>query len=195
MKKILSYWIATNYKKRKTVADDYLNIIYKMLADKIEPAIILAYAIKMGYTGNIRTMQTYIELFAKNNFNYKLQINWAYKKEYPKDITLIKRQKVLSYILRKDSEETKDDGLEKHIKAIKSRYDIVNVLKNAYYSFYTTLMGNDPNQLETFINDYESSPIKGFIHGIKKDIAPSRMRYLIVKVVDLLKETTTNSNS
>ena len=81
-----------------------------MLADKIEPAIILAYAIKMGYTGNIRTMQTYIELFAKNNFNYKLQINWAYKKEYPKDITLIKRQKVLSYILRKDSEETKDMG-------------------------------------------------------------------------------------
>ncbi|MBB6716904.1 transposase, partial [Clostridium gasigenes] len=162
----------TNYKKRKTVADDYLNIIYKMLADKIEPAIILAYIIKMGYTGNIRTIQTYIELFAKNNFNYKLQINWAYKKEYPKDITLIKRHKVLSYILRKDSEETKGDGLEKHIEAIKKRYDIVNVLKNAYYSFYTTLMGNDPNQLETFINDYESSPIKGFIDGIKKDIAP-----------------------
>ncbi|SDO92346.1 Transposase [Clostridium gasigenes] len=162
----------TNYKKRKTVADDYLNIIYKMLADKIEPAIILAYIIKMGYTGNIRTIQTYIELFAKNNFNYKLQINWAYKKEYPKDITLIKRHKVLRYILRKDSEETKADGLEKHIEAIKKRYDIVNVLKNAYYSFYTTLMGNDPNQLETFINDYESSPIKGFIDGIKKDISP-----------------------
>ena len=162
----------TNYKKRKTVADDYLNIIYKMLADKIEPAIILAYVIKMGYTGNIRTIQTYIELFAKNNFNYKLQINWAYKKEYPKDITLIKRHKVLSYILRKGSEETKRDGLEKHIEVIKKRYDIVNVLKDAYYSFYTTLMGNDPNQLEIFINDYDSSPIKGFIDGIKKDIAP-----------------------
>lgn len=33
-------------------------------------------------------------------------------------------------------------------------------------------MGNDPHQLETFINDYESSPIQGFIDGIKKDIAP-----------------------
>ena len=33
-------------------------------------------------------------------------------------------------------------------------------------------MGNDPEQLETFINDYESSPIQGFIEGIKKDIAP-----------------------
>ena len=162
----------TNYKKRKTVADDYLNIIYKMLGDKIDPAIILAYIIKMGYTGNLKTMQNYIELFAKNNFNYKFQINWAYKKEFPKEITLIKRHQVLSYILRKDSEETKNDGLEKHIDAIKKRYDIVNVLKNAYYAFYTTLMGNDPEQLETFINDYESSLIKGFIDGIKKDIAP-----------------------
>lgn len=161
-----------NYKKRKTVADDYLNIIYKMLGDKIDPAIILAYTIKMGYAGNLKTMQSYIELFSKNNFNYKFHINWAYKKEFPKEITLIKRHQVLSYILRKDSEETKNDELEKHIEAIKKRYDIVNVLKNAYHSFYTTLMGNDPEQLETFINDYESSPIQGFIDGIKKDIAP-----------------------
>ncbi|WP_253197733.1 ISL3 family transposase [Clostridium gasigenes] len=161
-----------NYKKRKTVADDYLNIIYKMLGDKIDPAVILAYTIKMGYAGNIKTMQSYIELFSKNNFNYKFHINWAYKKEFPEEITLIKRHQVLSYILRKDSEEIKINGLEKHIEAIKKRYDIVNVLKNAYYSFYTTLMGNAPAKLETFINDYESSPIKGFIEGIKKDIAP-----------------------
>lgn len=161
-----------NYKKRKTIVDDYLNIIYKMLSDKIDPTIILAYTIKMGYAGNINTIQTYIELFAKNNFNYKLHINWAYKKEYPKDITLIKRHKVLGYILRKSSEETKEDELEKYIEIIKKRYNIVNVLKDAYYSFYTTLMGNNPNQLETFISDYDSSPIKGFIDGIKKDIAP-----------------------
>lgn len=161
-----------NYKKRKTVVDEYLNIIYKMLRDRIDPAIILAYTIKIGYSGNLNTMQKYIQLFARNNFNHKLQINWAYKKEFPKDITLIKRHEVLSYILRKDSEKTKIEGLEKHIEVIKKRYEIVNVVENAYYSFYITLMGNDPNQLETFINDYESSPIKGFIDGIKKDIAP-----------------------
>ena len=117
-----------NYKKRKTVADDYLNILYKMLRDKINPAIILAYTIKRGYKGNIQTMQTYIQLLAKNNFNYKLHINWAYKKEFPKEITLIKRHQVLRYILQKDSEETKIDELEKHIEEIKKRYDIVKVL-------------------------------------------------------------------
>ncbi|MGL4854918.1 MAG: transposase, partial [Lentisphaeria bacterium] len=162
----------TKYKKRKTIADDYLNIIYKMLRDKIDPAMILAYIIKMGYTGNIQTMQNYIQLFAKNNFNYRLQMNWAYKKEFPKEITVIKRHQVLSYILLKASEETKSGTLQNHIEAIKKRYDIVNVLKNAYCSFYTILMGKDPDKLETFINDYEASSIKGFGEGIKKDIAP-----------------------
>ncbi|WP_438651189.1 hypothetical protein [Romboutsia sp.] len=74
-----------------------------MLADKIDTTIILAYTIKMGYTGNVKTMQSYIELFAKNNFNYKFYINWAYKKEYPKDIDLIKRNQVLSYIYSKNN--------------------------------------------------------------------------------------------
>lgn len=53
-------------------------------------------------------------------------------------------------------------------------------------------LGKDPNKLAPFIKEYGESPIKGFVDGIKKDMDPSRMRYPIMQVVDLLKETITN---
>lgn len=162
-----------NYKKRKTVVDDYLNIIYKMLADKIEPAIILAYVIRVGYDGNIKTLENYIQVIAKNNFNRTFHIDWAYKTEYPEEIVVIKRSQLLSSILQKDYWEEKDrDGIEKYIEIIKERYEIIGLLEQAYNSFYKILMGKDSDQLEIFIKEYEESPIKGFVEGIKKDIAP-----------------------
>lgn len=161
-----------NYKKRKTVADDYLNIIYKMLRDHIDPAIILAYVIRMGYDGNLNTMETYIRLFSKNNFNRIFHINWAYKTDYPKEVTVIKRHEILSSILRRDAAEIAVEGLEQYSEIIKKHYKMINLLEGVYNRFYTILMGKDPEQLEIFIKDYESSPIKGFVDGIKKDIAP-----------------------
>ncbi len=143
-----------------------------MLRDKIDPAIILSYVIRMGYNGKLKTMENYIMVLAKNNFNRTFHMNWAYKTDYPKEITVIKRHQILSSILRRECDETAVDGLEKHIEIIKEYYEIINLLEDAYNSFYTILMGKDPNQLELFIKNFESSPIKGFVEGIKKDITP-----------------------
>lgn len=160
------------YKKRKTVADDYLNMIYKMLRDKIEPAAILSYTLKSGYTGNLNTMESYIKLFAKNNFNIKLCINWAYKSEYPKDITVIKRNQILLNITTKDAKKEKNDNIEKYLELIKEKYKVVVTLQKAYDEFHEVIMGKEPSKLEDFIDKYDSSLIEGFIDGIKKDIEP-----------------------
>ena len=79
----------TPYKKRKNLLDNYVNIIYKMLRDKIYPPIIISYVVKSGYDGNIETLQTKIKRIAKNNFNLKLGMNWAYRFAYPKDILIL----------------------------------------------------------------------------------------------------------
>jgi hypothetical protein len=162
----------TSYKKRKTVVDDYLNIIYKMLRDKVEPAAILAYTVKSGYGGNLNTMQKYIKLFAKNNFKLKLPMNWAYKFEYPEDVVVIKRNKILKYITTKNPKVIRDENIEKYLDIIKERYEIVAVLEKVYDEFHKMIMGKEPDQLEDFIKEYETSAIEGFIEGIKKDIAP-----------------------
>ncbi|WP_174888017.1 thioredoxin-disulfide reductase [Cellulosilyticum ruminicola] len=124
-----------NYKKRKTVVDDYLNIIYKMLYDKIDPAVILSYVLRMGYDGNLKTLENYIAVLAKNNFNNSaLHINWAYKTEYPKEITVSKCHQILSSILRKSSGNIDTDGIKEYIEIIKNYYEIVSLLEDAYYS-------------------------------------------------------------
>jgi len=162
----------TSYKKRETVVDGYLNIIYKMLCDKVEPAAILAYTVRSGYGGSLNTMQKYIELLAKNNFKLKLPMNWAYEFEYPKDIIIIKRNEILKYITIKNPKAKRDENTEKHMDIIKEGYEIVAVLEKAYDEFHKMLMGKKPDDLEDFIRRYETSAIKGFIEGIKKDIAP-----------------------
>ncbi|HEY5587053.1 MAG TPA: transposase [Ruminiclostridium sp.] len=162
----------TSYKKRETVVDGYLNIIYRMLCDKVEPAVILAYTVRSGYGGSLNTMQKYIELLAKNNFKLKLPMNWAYKFEYPKDIIIIKRNEILKYITIKNPKVNRDENIGKYMDIIKERYEIVAVLEKAYDEFHKMLMGKEPDDLEDFIRRYETSAIKGFIEGIKKDIAP-----------------------
>jgi transposase len=55
---------------------------------------------------------------------------------------------------------------------IKERYEIVTVLEKAYDEFHKMLMGKERDDLKYFIRRYETSAIKGFIEGNKKDIAP-----------------------
>jgi len=162
----------TSYKKRKTIVDDYLNIIYKMLCDNVEPAVILAYTVRSGYSGSIKTMEKYIELIAKNNFKLKFSINWAYNFDYPEDVIIIKRNEILKYITIKNEKVKRDENIEKYLNIIKERYEIVATLEKSYDEFYKILMKKESENLEDFIKKYEGSAIKGFIEGIKKDIAP-----------------------
>ncbi len=161
-----------SYKKRETVVDGYLNIIYKMLRDKVDPAVILAYTVRSGYAGNLNTMERYIRLLAKNNFKLILPMNWAYKFEYPDDIVAIKRNEILKYITSRNPKVIRDENTGKYLDIIKGRYEIVAVLEKAYDEFHKTLMGKEAGHLEDFIKEYEASAIEGFIEGIKKDIAP-----------------------
>jgi hypothetical protein len=162
----------TNYKKRKTVVDDYLNIIYKMLRDNVDPAVIIAYTIRSGYRGSLNTMHDYIVLLAKNNFKLKLPMNWDLKFVYSKDVVIIKRNELLKYITVKNPRVKRDENIGKYLDIIKNRYEIVAVLEKSYNDFHKILMEKEPDHLEDFIKEYETSAIEGFIEGIKKDIAP-----------------------
>ena len=57
-----------NYKKRKTVMDDYLNIIFKMMQDGHPDDIIYFYLRYSGCDKNQKTVWSYIQTISKNNF-------------------------------------------------------------------------------------------------------------------------------
>ena len=160
------------YKKRKTAEDDYINIIYKMLHDGIEPEIILAYVLKAGYQGSMRTISNYIERMAKNNFSIVFRQGWYSKYEYPSNITVIKRDDILKYITARNTKVKKDKTVALNLGIIKNSYPIIEELEKSYNSFYSIIMGNEKDKLDDFIEEYKNSSIKSFVDGIKKDIAP-----------------------
>lgn len=162
----------TKYKKRKTATDDYINIVYKMLKDKISPKIIFSYCIYKGYVGTHRALGTRIERMIKNNFKVTLSQGWYYEMNYPEDITVIKRNDIIKFITTKNNKIKKNKKIEDNIDILKEKYPVIDELDKIYTFFYDTIMGDEPERLDAFIEKYSESRVKGFVEGIKKDIAP-----------------------
>jgi len=157
------------YKKRKTVTDDYINMIYKMILDGIQPEVIFSYIIKKGYNGSWSALEYRIKTLLKNNFGVVLSMNWYLKLEYPKSVICIARNDILKYIT---SNKKKNKIIESYINQLEEKYPIIKETREIYESFYEILMGDDKDKLDTFITKYKESILKGFIEGIEKDIAP-----------------------
>lgn len=164
----------TDYKKRKTIMDDYINIIYKMMRDGISDDIIYFYVRYKGYNGNLNTLWDYIYCIGKNNFSRKDWENPSWKIEwvYPKDIIVIKRNNLLKYLLTINQKVEKDKTIQENIEIIKKKYPVVEIVEEMFHSFHTIIMGEDPSEIDSFIEKYKDSEISGFCEGIKKDIAP-----------------------
>lgn len=160
----------TKYKKRKTLTDDYINMIYKMEKDGIKPEIIFSYMIRKGYTGTWRSLGSRIERLFKNNFGELLHMNFYLDYDYPPEITILSRNELVRYICMKD--EKKDSKLDEIITVMKETYPILDETEKVYKAFHTALMGDDANKLDDFIKNYKESSLSSFVEGIEKDIAP-----------------------
>lgn len=157
------------YKKRKTVTDDYINMIYKMTLDGIRPEVIFSYVIKKGYLESWKALDNRIVYLLKNNFGVVLSQYWYLKFEYPKNVIIITRNDILKYVT---SNKKKNKIIETYINLLEEKYPIIKEVEEIYDSFYETLMGDDEDKLDTFSSKYQDSILKGFIEGIEKDIAP-----------------------
>jgi hypothetical protein len=162
-----------NYKKRKTIMDDYLNIIYKMMQDGISEDIIYYYIQYKEYNDNLNSLRNYIYLIGKNNFPNRIpNLFYQMKTVYPEDIIVIKRNNLLKYLLTMNPKIEKDKTIHEHIGIIKEKYPTVEKVKEIFHSFHSILMGDNPNKIDEFIENYKESEINSFCEGIKKDITP-----------------------
>ena len=160
------------YKKRKTDMDNYMNIIFKMLSDGHNPALIYSYILHRGYNGSLNSLTDHIRAIALNNFNIRLGRNFQSKEIYPEDVTIIRRSDILKYITMKDKRKMQNSDVAKYYQHILQRYPAVEICSEIWDAFYPVLMGHDPDKLDSFLDTYENSIITPFVNGIKKDIAP-----------------------
>lgn len=163
-----------NYKNRKTKMDNYKNIIYKMLRDNYNLYAIINYIIYKGYEDNINQLKDYIYLIAKNNFpnlnakDYYPQ--YVVEFIYPDDVEVITRSELLKNILTINS-DLKSKNIDKYIEIIEEKYPIVKEIKDIFQEYHSIIMGNDKNEIDKFIEKYETSKISSLCNGLKKDIA------------------------
>lgn len=164
----------TNYKKRVTIMDDYINIIFKMLRDGIGDDGIYFYILRQGYSGSINSLWEYIKCIEMNNFPERVPMNPKYllERAYPDDVIVIKRTALLKYLVTRNPKIKKDEIVEKYISIIKEKYPATLRVEEIFHSFHGVIMGTEPDELDKFIEKYQESEIAAFCNGIRKDIAP-----------------------
>lgn len=96
---------------------------------------------------------------------------------YPDDVTIIKKDEILRCLLTVNPKVKRNKTVEENIDLIKEHYPAVRWTEEVFHTFHSTLMGKEPSQIDKFLEKYTDSSINGFCECIKKDIAPSRMRY------------------
>lgn len=165
----------TNYKKRNSSMNDWLNVIFKMMEDGHSNETIYFYILgQENFKESRRNLGEYIYLLGKNNFPGRAPFNANYVMEWviPPEITVINRTDLLKYILTCNPKTKKDGTVGKYIEQIKERYPVVDKVETMFKEFHGVLMGSEPAKLDEYLEKYEGSEIKSFCNGIKKDITP-----------------------
>jgi len=162
------------YKKRVTVLDNYINIIFKMLKDGVDTEIIYGYVCQCGYSGNPSTLLGYIETVKKNNFPERKAINpmRMVKLRYTEGTGAVSRSDLLKYVLTCNPKTPLDTKVAGIIDAARDKFPILEYAGKAFHDFHTVIMGASTDALDAFINEYEDSELRAFCENIKKDIAP-----------------------
>lgn len=161
-----------NEHKCGRVLDGFINMIYKMLLDKVPSEYIIEYVFRKGYQGTRGTLNGYIVSLIKNNnlHCYDCSKILFEKYKYPDDVIIITRYELLKYILT-INENKINENIDKHISIITEKYPIIKEIKNIFSEFHKVIFGKNTDEIDIFIEKY-STCITSFCNGIKKDIAP-----------------------
>ena len=163
-----------NYKIRKRVGSDFVNIIYKMMADGYDDEMIYQYLRKSGITSSRDTLFGYMRAISKENFPDRKRMFYMklLEEKYPEDVIVIRRNELLKYILTIDPKKEKNQVIEENLELIKAKYPVVAWVEDTFHEFHEILMGDDPEKVDQFIKKYEDTALSTFCNGLKKDIAP-----------------------
>ena len=163
-----------NYKKRETVMDNFINIIFKMHQDNMAADIIFAYVRHCGFNGNSSTLADYIEKVKRNNFPEREVLHHLHMMQfrYPEGVEGVSRGALLKYILTCNPKTQLNAKVGEVIGLVKEKFPVLAEAGRAFQSFHSIIMGDSPEALDEFLEAYSDSVYKPLCDSIKKDIAP-----------------------
>jgi hypothetical protein len=163
----------TVYKKRKTDMDDAHSIIFKMLADGVNPALVYSAVQSRFPSVKPGKVMAHIKAIAKNNFQISLSKNFALSNVMPEGYSKITRFDLVRTMTKIEKEIKKEESKkpnQKYQEIIKASPE-VEAIRKSYLEFHGIIMGDNPEALDDFLTAHEDSFLSGLVKGIKKDIA------------------------
>lgn len=134
----------TEYKKRRTPVNDYLNMIYKMLRDGIQPHVIYQYVLSKGYTGSTSSLEQHICAIGSNNHLMQIGRYACFTMELPKGTVEIRRNEILKFMTIKDRTRMENSEVTQYYDLLKEKYPVIEACEHLWNDFHQTLMGEDP---------------------------------------------------
>lgn len=168
--------VPKDYKTRKRAGNDFVNIIYKMMADGHDDEIIYQYLRKSGVLTSRNTLYDYMKAISKENFPDRKRMYGMrlMDEKYPDDIIVIRRNELLRHILTIDPKKEKDKVISENLDLIKKKFPIVTWVADAFHEFHEILMGDEPEKIDKYFEKYADTKLSSFCNSLKKDIASVR---------------------
>ena len=140
--------------------NEWLNVIYKMMADGCSNELIYFYIKNQkNFHDSEQKLAEYIYLIGKNNFPNRALFNARTTREriIQPDVTVINRTDLLKYILTCNPKIKRDAVIEKYIDEIKTQYPVVEKVERMFQEFHSLLMGKDETKLDEYLERYSNS--------------------------------------
>lgn len=163
-----------DYKTRERAGNDFVNIIYKMMADGYDDETIYQYLRKLGISTSRSTLYGYINAISKENFPDRKRMYGIslVDEKYPDDVIVIRRNELLKHILTIDPKKEKNKVISENLGLIKEKFPMISWVADAFREFHEILMGDEPEKIDKYIEEYIDTELSSFCNGLKKDIAP-----------------------
>ena len=163
-----------DYKTRERAGNDFVNIIYKMMADGYDDEIVYHYLRESGVSVSSRTLRDYIQAISMENFPERKRMYGMslMEEKYPEDVIVIRRNELLKYILTMDPKKEKNEVISENLDRIKEKFPVIAWVADSFHEFHEILMGDDPEKIDKYIEKYANTELSSFCNGLKNDIVP-----------------------
>lgn len=153
--------------------DKFLNVIYKMHAEKIDPEDIFFYVHEMpGLMINERKLANYVDVIGRNNFigRRAFRIISITNFKLPEGIVRFTRDEIIKFVTTVNPKTVKNQELEKYITIISEKYKEVGNAMSIAKEFHAIIMGEVDTSIEDFLVRNENSMIASLCKGIWADL-------------------------
>lgn len=158
--------------RRGRKGEAFVNIIFKMMKDGHSDKVIFSYLRKYGIKDLAGSIMNYITSISMSNFPQRKRLDGRdlIQERYPDDVIVLHRSDILKYVLTVNPKTEKSEDVGKYITQIMKKYPIVEWTRAVFSKFHEILMGDVPERIDSFIEEFKSTKISGFCEGLKQDI-------------------------